>query len=63
MMHQFKAGQSVRMIRSSSSRQAAEGHYQVVRQLPESGGEYQYRIKSAREQHERVAKESELERV
>ena len=26
-------------------------------------GDYQYRIKSAREQHERVAKESELDRV
>jgi hypothetical protein len=35
-----------------------------VRQLPHStDGEHQYRIKHAREQHERVVKESELERA
>jgi len=30
------------------------------RQLPHNGQEFQYRIKSANEQHERVARESEL---
>jgi hypothetical protein len=33
----------------------------VIRQLPYGEGDYQYRIKSEREQHERVVKESELE--
>jgi hypothetical protein len=35
-----------------------------MRQLPSSNdGEHQYRIKSTREDHERVAKESDLERA
>ena len=37
------------------------GDYQIVRQLPDSAGEFHYRIKSSREAHERVVKESDLE--
>lgn len=61
MIHRFHAGQTVRLGRSYFNRNAPEGPYKVVRQLPYGDGEYQYRIKSAREQHERVVKESELE--
>jgi len=32
----------------------------VLRELPENGGETQYRIKSGREAHERVVNESEI---
>jgi hypothetical protein len=42
---------------------AADGDYRIVRQLPDNGGEQQYRIKSVREPHERVVKESDLEKV
>ena len=42
-------------------RQAAAGPYVVIRQLPERNGEFEYRIKSAAEAHERVARESELQ--
>jgi hypothetical protein len=42
---------------------AAVGTYQVVRQLPDAAGELHYRIKSSREAHERVARESELEKA
>jgi hypothetical protein len=35
----------------------------VVRILPTDGDEQQYRIKSATEPHERVAKQSQLERT
>ena len=36
------------------------GAYEIRKQLPERDGELQYRIKSAAEEHERVALESEL---
>ena len=41
---------------------AADGAYQVVKLLPSDGDDYQYRIKSASEAFERVAKESQLDR-
>jgi hypothetical protein len=55
----------VRLARGFPYRNAAEGSYEVVRQLPyaEAAGEYQYRIKSSNEQHDRVVKESELEGI
>ena len=41
---------------------AANGTYKVVKLLPSDGEEHQYRIKSADEAFERVAKESQLDR-
>ncbi len=61
MMHQFRAGQTVRLVRSTL-RAAADGEFKVVRPLPDDGGETQYRIKSVREPHERVVKESDMRR-
>ena len=61
MSHQFRTGQTVRLVRSSL-RSAADGEFEVVRPLPDDGGETQYRIKSVREPHERVVKESDLRR-
>jgi hypothetical protein len=61
MTHRFRPGQSVRFCRGSLYRDAAEGSYEVIRQLPQDNADYQYRIKSAQEQHERVVKEHELE--
>ena len=63
MSHQFRSGQTVRLNRSLSNRSAATGDYKIVRPLPDNGGELQYRIKSEREPHERVVKESDLERI
>ena len=63
MAHLFRSGQSVRLNRGFANRTAPEGLYQVVKQLPDNGGDPQYRIKSAREPHERVVKESDLERA
>ena len=34
--------------------------YQITARLPSIGGEFQYRIRSANEQHERAASEREL---
>ncbi len=60
MTHRFRLGQMVRLSSRSSYQSMADGAYQVVRQLPYGEGDYQYRIKSAREQHERVVKEADL---
>jgi hypothetical protein len=56
----FRAGQRVTLAGSAMSRRAAGGGYVITRQLPERGGEFEYRIKSVAEPHERVARESEL---
>jgi hypothetical protein len=63
MTHRFRSGQTVRLNRGLPNRSAADGDYKVVRQLPDSGGELQYRIKSVREPHERVVRESELQKA
>jgi hypothetical protein len=57
----FRTGQVVRFVQRRLN--VARGRYEVVRQLPTSFGERQYRIKSALEQFERVAKEDEIEPV
>jgi hypothetical protein len=44
------------------SRFAYGGVYEVTKKLPESAGEYEYRIKSINELHERVVRESDLEK-
>jgi len=61
MVHKFRCGQRVRLRGNYLHKHAASGSYNVIRQLPYGEGDYQYRIKSEREQHERVVKESELE--
>ena len=63
MTHRFRTGQTVRLCRGFSNRAAATGEYKVVHPLPDTSGEPQYRIKSVREPHERVVKESELEKA
>jgi hypothetical protein len=47
--HKFKVGEIVTI-----------GVYEVTKQLPHNGREFEYRIKSVNEPHERVARESEL---
>jgi hypothetical protein len=61
MSNQFRPGETVRLVRSSL-RFAAGGDFKVIRPLPDNGGETQYRIKSMSEPHDRVVKESELEK-
>jgi len=59
--YRYDIGQKVQFSRGFPSREAAAGDYEVLCRLPRRDGEYQYRIKSAREPHERVVKESELD--
>jgi len=63
MTRNLRPGQTVRLSRSFPYKAAAEGDYKVVCQLPDNGGEPQYRVKSVREPHERVVKESELAKI
>jgi hypothetical protein len=58
----FKVGQSVTFAVNIMTRAAAAGAYVVTKQLPARGGEFEYRIKSRSEAHERVVRESELAR-
>jgi hypothetical protein len=59
MLHKFHVGETVTMS-PATSRNVPGGVYEVIRQLPDDGGESKYRIKSANEPYERVARESEL---
>jgi len=57
--HKFRVGESV-IVRPAISRNVPGGVYEVTKQLPHNGREFEYRIKSANEEHERVVRESEL---
>jgi hypothetical protein len=58
--HKFRVGQTVQFRTKPFYVSAALGAFEVIRQLPERDGEYEYRIKNVAEPHERVARESEL---
>jgi hypothetical protein len=58
--HKFRAGQRVTLVASFTNRRSVSAGYVVTKQLPERGGEFEYRIKGVSEPHERVARESEL---
>ena len=57
--HKFNIGETVQLL-PPMSRFAYGGVYEVTKKLPERAGEYEYRIKSINEPHERVVRESEL---
>jgi hypothetical protein len=59
-LHKYKVGQSVRYNSGAVRRLGANSSYKIVRLLPSEGDQQQYRIKSASEAHERIAKENEL---
>ena len=56
--HKFKVGQLV-TLHSKRHGVLAE-QFEVVRLLPPANGDFQYRIRSTRDGHERVVVESEL---
>jgi hypothetical protein len=61
--HKFKVGQSVSYTYGRRGQAGSSGVYKVTQLLPPEGDERQYRIKSASEPHERVVKETDIERV
>ena len=58
--YKFQIGQTVFL---SPSVGVPGGACTVTRKLPEREGEFEYRVKSANEPHERVVGESELSNV
>ena len=61
-IHKFHIGETVELL-PPMSRFAYGGVYEVTKKLPERAGEYEYRIKSINEPHERVVRESELHKA
>jgi hypothetical protein len=59
--YKFKIGQLV-YFHPNPPNDSPRGVYQIVRRLPAAEGEFQYVIRSMSEEHQRVAKESELRR-
>ena len=59
--YKFHLGETVQLL-PPMSRHASGGVYEVTKKLPERAGEYEYRIKSINEPHERVVSESDLEK-
>jgi hypothetical protein len=59
-MHAFAVGQTVEFSSEGDPRFNAAGVYVVTQLLPETAGEFAYRIKSAKEGHERTAREGQL---
>jgi hypothetical protein len=57
--YKFKIGETV-YFHPKPPRGAPRGAYQIIKRLPAAEGEFQYVIRSAFEDHQRVAKESEL---
>ncbi len=63
MEHKYRVGEAVYYTSPTFGRTSASGNYTVVKLLPSEGDDYQYRIKSSGEAFERVAKESQLDRI
>lgn len=57
--HKYEVGQKVNFA-SRTRIAAAAGEYEVIKLLPVEAGQFQYRIKSTLERHERVAAEEQL---
>jgi hypothetical protein len=58
--HKFQIGQTLIL---TASLNVPGGAYLVTKRLPAHDGEFEYRVKSANEPHERVVRESELSDV
>jgi hypothetical protein len=63
MNTRFHVGQKVQFTSATVGRPGATGIYSVIRVLPLERDEQQYRIKSTNEAHERVVRESQLEKI
>ena len=58
--HKFKVGQTVNLIPNRLDRHLPSGAYTVLRLLPIEGLDIRYRVKNARDGHERVVLEGQL---
>ena len=60
--HRYRVGQTVHFVKSSriGVGSAPDGNFRVVSLLPEYHGNYQYRVKSTSDGHERMVTEGEI---
>jgi hypothetical protein len=58
--HKFSVGQKVTFQPGASGQSHLRGSYTIVRQLPSETRDWQYRVKSDRDAHERMVLESQL---
>jgi hypothetical protein len=63
MDNKFRIGQKVKFTSSIVGRPGASGIYSIIKVLPLEREEQQYRIKNSNEAHERVVRESQLEKA
>ena len=59
-VHRYKIGETVTLMARAFDKSIPPGDYTVTRLLPADGGDNQYRVKSTRNNQERVVKESML---
>lgn len=59
-LHRFAVGQKVSLRPATAELRHLRGTYTVVRRLPSETRDPQYRIKSDRDNHERVVLETQL---
>lgn len=63
MPSKFKVGDEVRFTSNVLGRPGASGVYTIIRVLPDQYEDREYRIKSRSENYERMARESQLQKV
>ncbi len=63
MPSKFKPGQHVRFTSNTIGRPGSSGIYSIVKVMPHEHDEQEYRIKNSSEAHERVVRESQLEKA
>ena len=59
MHHKFRVDQVVRFVAGPHERHFG-GLFKVVSHMPSERGEFQYRIKSTKDAHERVVREGQI---
>ena len=59
-LHSFAVGQSIELVPDRFAAAAPHGTYTVVRLLPNDSSDREYRVKNARDGHERVVRESQI---
>jgi len=58
--HKYEIGTVVNFMPGALTLETSLGLYEIVRHLPPEGPENQYRVKSVKDGHERVVRESQL---
>ncbi len=60
--HRYGVGQKIEFLPGKLDGAAPGGTYTVVRCMPNDGKDREYRVKNARDGHERVVRESQIQR-